>query len=79
MPETPLITVGLPVYHTERYLRQSLDSLLAQTFPDFVLVICDNTSTDGTARICEHTPPRIRASAITAMKPTSAIHGTSIG
>jgi glycosyltransferase involved in cell wall biosynthesis len=52
MPEAYLITVGLPVYNSERYLRQSLDSLLAQTFPDFVLVISDNASTDGTAQIC---------------------------
>lgn len=52
MSETPLVTIGLPVYNTERYLRQSLDSLLSQTFPDFVLVISDNASTDGTARIC---------------------------
>ena len=53
MPEDCLITVGLPVYNSERYLRQSLDSLLAQTFPHFVLVISDNASTDGTAQICQ--------------------------
>jgi glycosyltransferase involved in cell wall biosynthesis len=53
MPEACLITVGLPVYNSERYLRQSLDSLLAQTFPHFVLVISDNASTDGTAQICQ--------------------------
>ena len=52
MTESPLITIGLPVYNSERYLRQSLDSLLAQTRSDFVLVISDNASTDGTARIC---------------------------
>jgi glycosyltransferase involved in cell wall biosynthesis len=49
---SPLITIGLPVYNSERYLRQSLDSLLAQTYTDFLLVISDNASTDGTARIC---------------------------
>ena len=53
MPQDCLITVGLPVYNSERYLRQSLDSLLAQTFPHFVLVISDNASTDGTAQICQ--------------------------
>ncbi len=50
--ESPLITIGLPVYNSERYLRQSLDSLLAQTYSDFVLIISDNASTDGTAKIC---------------------------
>jgi glycosyltransferase involved in cell wall biosynthesis len=51
--DSPLITIGLPVYNSERYLRQSLDSLLAQTYSDFVLVISDNASTDGTAQICQ--------------------------
>jgi len=53
MSQDCLITVGLPVYNSERYLRQSLDSLLAQTFPHFVLIISDNASTDGTAQICQ--------------------------
>jgi len=53
MTDSPLITIGLPVYNSERYVRQSLDSLLAQTYSDFVLVISDNASTDGTAQICK--------------------------
>ena len=52
MSETPLVTIGLPVYNSERYLKQSLDSLLAQTYSGFSLVISDNASTDGTAQIC---------------------------
>ena len=50
--ESPLVTIGLPVYDSEKHLRQSLDSLLAQTYRDFVLIISDNASTDGTASIC---------------------------
>ncbi len=49
----PLVTIGLPVYNSERYIKQSLDSLLGQTYPNFLLVISDNASTDGTAGICE--------------------------
>lgn len=52
MTDSPLITVGLPVYNSERFIRQSLDSLLGQTYKDFVLVISDNASTDSTADIC---------------------------
>jgi glycosyltransferase involved in cell wall biosynthesis len=47
------LTIGLPVYNGERYLRQSLDALLAQTWTDFELVISDNASTDATAAICQ--------------------------
>jgi len=50
--EIPLVTIGLPVYNRERLLKRSLDSLLSQTYANFVLVICDNASTDGTAAIC---------------------------
>lgn len=49
---TPLVTVGLPVFNSSRYLRQSLESLLGQTFSDFVLLISDNASTDSTRDIC---------------------------
>jgi glycosyltransferase involved in cell wall biosynthesis len=53
MSTGPLVTIGLPVYNSERFIRQSLDSLLAQTYTDFVLVISDNASTDATAEICQ--------------------------
>jgi glycosyltransferase involved in cell wall biosynthesis len=48
----PKVTIGLPVYNGERYLADTLDCLLAQTFEDFELVIADNASTDATAAIC---------------------------
>jgi glycosyltransferase involved in cell wall biosynthesis len=48
----PTLTIGLPVYNGERYLTESLDALLAQTYQDFELVISDNASDDGTADIC---------------------------
>ncbi len=50
---TPPVSVGLPVYNGERYLRKALDSLLQQDFTDFELVISDNDSTDGTSDICK--------------------------
>lgn len=49
----PLITVGVPVYNGERYLAQCLDSLLAQSYRDFTLLISDNASSDETAAICQ--------------------------
>jgi glycosyltransferase involved in cell wall biosynthesis len=49
----PMVTIGMPVYNSERFLVQSIESLLSQTYRDFVLVISDNASTDGTAAICE--------------------------
>ena len=48
----PKVSIGIPVYNGERFLSRALDSLLAQTFRDFELVIADNASSDGTADIC---------------------------
>lgn len=49
----PKVSVGMPVYNGAKYIREALDSLLAQTFTDFELIISDNASTDGTQAICE--------------------------
>ena len=53
MNATPRLSIGLPVYNGERYLAESLDALLGQTFEDFELILADNASTDGTPEICE--------------------------
>jgi glycosyltransferase involved in cell wall biosynthesis len=56
----PLVTVGLPVYNGERFVSKSLDTLLAQTFEDFKIVISDNASTDRTGEICREYASRDR-------------------
>lgn len=48
----PRVTIGVPVFNGEKYLRQALDSLIEQTFEDFEVVISDNASTDSTPDIC---------------------------
>lgn len=47
------IAIGLPVYNGGKTLRLVLDSLLAQTASDFLLLISDNASTDDTSEICK--------------------------
>jgi len=48
----PAVTVGIPVFNGERFIRQAIESVLAQTFTDYELLISDNASVDGTAAIC---------------------------
>jgi glycosyltransferase involved in cell wall biosynthesis len=50
--DKPRISIGMPVYNGEKHLKQAIDSILAQTFPYFELIISDNASTDRTREIC---------------------------
>lgn len=57
------VSIGLPVYNGENYLRETIESLLGQTYEGLELVIADNASTDGTESICREfaaTDPRVR-------------------
>src|SRR6266481_3602004 len=60
---TPSVSVGMPVYNGERWIREAIDSILGQTYRDLELVICDNASTDGTEALCRAyaaRDPRVR-------------------
>lgn len=47
------LSIVVPIYNTEKYLRQCLDSIQCQTFKDFEVVLIDDGSTDGSAKICD--------------------------
>ncbi len=48
----PLVSIGMPIFNAENYLRKALDGILSQTFSNFELIISDNASTDATEAIC---------------------------
>jgi glycosyltransferase involved in cell wall biosynthesis len=50
--DKPRVSIGLPVYNGDSFLKETLDSLLAQTYGCFELIISDNASTDQTEDIC---------------------------
>ena len=52
MSMAPRLTIGLPVYNGEKYVAESLEALLGQSFTDFELIISDNASTDSTGDVC---------------------------
>jgi glycosyltransferase involved in cell wall biosynthesis len=56
----PEISVGVPVFNGARFLRVALESVLAQTYSDFEIVVCDNASTDATEAICREYAARDR-------------------
>lgn len=49
----PKISVIMPVYNAECFLHRSIDSVLAQTFKDFELLLVDDGSTDSSGDICD--------------------------
>lgn len=51
MKERHRVSIGLPVYNGENFVGQAIESMLAQTFEDFELIISDNASTDRTEDI----------------------------
>ncbi len=58
-----MISVIVPVYNVENYLRQCVDSILSQTYRDFELLLIDDGSPDGCPRICDEyaeRDPRVR-------------------
>ncbi|MHA7943014.1 glycosyltransferase family 2 protein [Formosa sp. 3Alg 14/1] len=58
----PKVTIATITYNSSRYVRQSIESVLAQSFTDFEYLISDDCSTDGTWDIVkEYKDPRIRA------------------
>ncbi|HEV2442432.1 MAG TPA: glycosyltransferase family 2 protein [Steroidobacteraceae bacterium] len=52
VPETPLVSVGVPVFNGEAFVEDAIRSTLAQTLGNLELILCDNASTDRTAEIC---------------------------
>lgn len=60
----PLVSIGLPVHNGAAFLAAALDAILAQTYPNFELIIADNASSDETPEIVAgyaERDPRIRA------------------
>src|SRR5947208_4941784 len=59
----PPLSILMPVYNAARYLRETIESLLAQPYQNYVVLISDNCSTDGSWDILQeyaHRDPRFQ-------------------
>lgn len=60
MPQPGLVTVIVPVYNGEAWLRECLDSIVGQTYAPLEIIVADDASTDGTREIAASYGPRVR-------------------
>ena len=57
-PLAPAISVTIPLYNAEKYIGACLESLLAQTFQDFEVIVVDDCSTDNSCAVVENYIPK---------------------
>ena len=74
----PQVTVILPTWNREKWLKTSIDSVLSQTFQDFELIVVDDASTDSTGRILESYSGKIRSILFPENLGVSAARNTAI-
>lgn len=53
MKEKPLISVIIPVYNVEKYIRECLDSIVNQTYKNLQIILVDDGSSDNSSKICD--------------------------
>jgi glycosyltransferase involved in cell wall biosynthesis len=70
----PLVSVIVPVFNGARYLPESLDSILAQTYPNLEVIVVDDASTDSTPEILASYGDRIR---VHRQESTRGIYGNA--
>jgi len=68
----PDVTVSIPSYNHARYLPQTLECMLGQTFPNFELIIADDGSSDDSVEIAEHFA--VRDNRVRVLRHPGGIH-----
>lgn len=68
----PLFSIIVPVYKAEKYISECVDSVLAQTFEDFELILADDGSPDRCPEICDEYAKKILESRLFTKK--TAVH-----
>lgn len=53
MADIPFLSIIVPVYNVEKYIHQCLESIIAQDFPDYEVILVDDGSTDTSGEICD--------------------------
>jgi glycosyltransferase involved in cell wall biosynthesis len=68
----PLVSVVIPVFNGERFLREAVESVLAQQYSSIEIIVVDDGSTDGTANVAQSLPETVRYFYQTNQGPAAA-------
>ena len=74
MTSNPKLTIGMPVYNGELFIKKAIESILDQTFTDFELIISNNSSSDSTEKICQDFIDKDNRIQINTQKKNIGIH-----
>ncbi|MDI6720940.1 MAG: glycosyltransferase family A protein, partial [Candidatus Aenigmarchaeota archaeon] len=56
----PLVSICIPNYNSERFIKQTIKSALSQSYPNIEVIVCDNASTDNSCNIIKSFGKKIR-------------------
>ena len=67
----PAISVIIPMYNAEKYIKQCLDSVMSQTFDNYEVIVADDCSTDRSVEIVERIIEQHRGGEENSTSPTA--------
>ena len=76
---TPSLSVIVPVYNTEKYLRDCIDSILAQTYKNFEIILVDDGSTDNSPIICDEYAQKYSIISVIHKENCGLLHTRKVG
>lgn len=77
--ETPMISIILPIYKAEPYLRRCVDSILAQTYTNLEVILVDDGSPDGCPAICDEYAAKDRRVVVIHQKNAGVCAARNVG
>lgn len=76
---TPSLSVIVPVYNTKKYLSECLDSILAQTYHNYELILVDDGSIDGSSEICDEYAQKYEKVRVIHKENCGLLHTRKVG
>lgn len=74
-----MVSIIVPVYNAEQYLEQCIDSILCQSYTDYELILINDGSSDGSARVCDQYAEKDKRVRVIHQKNAGVSHARNVG